>query len=352
MINVHQQQLERLIRDKNYSSAESFLISIEAEYPDDLDYWYFLVHVNRKLDRLDQAEEICQKVILRYPGSSQLNFELGIIYQTKGEYKKAIKCLKMAIETKEDVSSTQMVDVLNSLALTYKYDGDSVNSLKYYNLALEKLAQEIYSGIKNDPLRGTDLRGMDFDYTGEEEEGWVRLATQIAIKNAANDGIKACRFPTGETAQQIVRDSPVIGVAIYEDKEMNRYLLPAYFSSFYIALKSNIHYSNVVNNIGVLYSEIGDTEEAKKCYKESIRFIPKNTEYKNPFVNLEHLDKENKQNKKDFYVVPQTEEEIEDNRKKIEEMRSRGLLVGNEKTFQINDDGTVSEVEDEEKKQT
>lgn len=291
MTNAHQQQLEHYIRDKDYSSAESFLISLKSEYPDDLDFWYFLVNIKRKLGQVEQAEEICQKAILKYPDSSQLNFELGIIYQTKGEYKKAIEHLKIVIKTKEDVSFTQVVDSLNSLALTYKYDGDSENSLKYYNLALEELAQGIYTRIKNDPLRGTDLEDTGFNYTGEEEEGWVRLATQIVIKNADNDGIKACRFPTGETAQKIVKESPVIGVAIYDDKDTNRYVLPAYFSSFYLALKSNIYYSNIVNNIGVLYSEIGDNREAKKCYEESIRFIPKGAEYRNPFINLEELEK-------------------------------------------------------------
>lgn len=351
MTNAHKQQLEYFIKDKDYSSAESFLISIKSEYPDDLDYWYFLVNINRKLGRAEQAEGICQKAILKYPDSSQLNFELGIIYQTKGEFKKAIEHFKIVIETKEDVSLTQVVDTLNSLALTYKYGGDSVNSLKYYNLALEELAQGIYMGIKNDPLRGTDLQDTGFNYTGEEEEGWVRLATQIVIKNSANDGIKACRFPTGETAQKIVKESPVIGVAIYDDKDTNRYVLPAYFSSFYLALKSNIYYSNIVNNIGVLYSETGDNREAKKCFEESIRFIPKGVEYKNPYIGLESLQKNHvsenidKQSGNKFFVVPQTEKEIEQNRKKIEELRAKGLLQEHEKTFKIQKDGTVVEEE-------
>ena len=291
MTNTHKQILEHLIEVKDYSSAEGFLISFKSEYQDDLDYWYFLVNINRKLGRLDQAEEVCQKAILKYPYSSQLNFELGIIYQTKGEYKKAIEHLKTVVETKEDVSFTQVVDTLNSLALTYKYDGDPVSSLKYYKFAIEELAQGIYVGIKNDPLRGTDLQGMDFNYTDEEKEGWVDMATIVAIKNATNDEVRACRFPTGETAQKIVQENPVIGVAIYDDKDSNRYILPAYFSSFYLALKSNIYYSNIYNNIGVLFSENDMTNEARKCFEESIRFIPKGVEYKNPFINLEELEK-------------------------------------------------------------
>lgn len=44
-----------------------------------------------------------------------------------------------------------------------------------------------------------------------------------------------------------------------------------------------------------------------------------------------------------FYVVPQTEEEIERNRKMIEELRAKGVLQKYEKTFKIEKDGTVVE---------
>ncbi len=44
-----------------------------------------------------------------------------------------------------------------------------------------------------------------------------------------------------------------------------------------------------------------------------------------------------------FFIVPQTEEEIERNRKIIEELRAKGILQKYEKTFRIQDDGTVIE---------
>jgi len=56
-------------------------------------------------------------------------------------------------------------------------------------------------------------------------------------------------------------------------------------------------------------------------------------------------EKNNKQNGKKFFVVPQTEEEIERNRKIIEELRAKGVLQKYERTFKIEKDGTV--VEDE-----
>ena len=44
-----------------------------------------------------------------------------------------------------------------------------------------------------------------------------------------------------------------------------------------------------------------------------------------------------------FYIVPQTEKEIERNRKIIEELRAEGVLQKYEKTFKIEKDGTVTE---------
>lgn len=56
-------------------------------------------------------------------------------------------------------------------------------------------------------------------------------------------------------------------------------------------------------------------------------------------------EKNSKQNGKKFFVVPQTEEEIERNRKIIEELRAKGVLQKYEKTFKIEKDGTVVEEE-------
>lgn len=44
-----------------------------------------------------------------------------------------------------------------------------------------------------------------------------------------------------------------------------------------------------------------------------------------------------------FYIVPQTDEEIEKNRKIIEELRARGVLQKYEKTFKLNEDGTATQ---------
>lgn len=50
-----------------------------------------------------------------------------------------------------------------------------------------------------------------------------------------------------------------------------------------------------------------------------------------------------------FYVVSQTDEGIERNRKIIEEMRAKELLQKHERMFQINKDGTIDEVIEDKK---
>lgn len=55
----------------------------------------------------------------------------------------------------------------------------------------------------------------------------------------------------------------------------------------------------------------------------------------------------NNQNKHKFYIVSQTDEEIERNRKIIEKLRANGLLQKYEKTFQIEKDGMAAEIKNE-----
>src|SRR3989344_7329893 len=284
MRQEHHRQLINFLRNDDYQSAVLFLEEIEKKANDDSDYWYYSAHIARKMNDLRRAEIFCKKAIELSPDSHNANFEMGIIYQTTGEYKKAVLFLKKIVENPtEDIDWEKMVDTLNSLALTYKKTGDKVNALRYYNLALETLAQDIYEHIKGQPIREVEMK-----YPDNNLEGWMRLAFQIAVKNAAKDGIETAMIPDGKTAKKILEQNPLMGFAIY-DKDGARYLLPAYFASFSNALRSNILYSNIVNNIGTLFAETGEIEEAKKCFLEAIDFIPSGVKFDNPHIGLDNL---------------------------------------------------------------
>ena len=277
-------QLANFLQNGEYQSALDFLAEIEERAKDDSDYWYYHAHIARKMGDLKRAEIFCEKALTLSPKSRKANFEMGITYQTRGEYGKAISFLEHAASPEDGtVYYIEQVDILNSLALTYKKAGDSKSALERYNAALEVLAQDIYQHIKGQPIRGVDT-----EYPGDNLEGWMRLAFQIAAKNAAKDGIESVMIPRGKTAVEFLEQNPYMGVAMY-DKDGARYLLPAYFAAFSNALRFDILYSNIVNNIGTLFAETGETEDARKCFLEAINFTPQGARFDNPHINLENL---------------------------------------------------------------
>lgn len=280
------EQIKMFFQSGDYSGARNFLQNTKQQFHDKGDYWYYLAHSERKIGDLAQAEEFCKKSLELMPDSRIANFEMGIIYQAKGDYKKAISFLKKLVESPPaNMHWSDMVDTLNSLALSYKKARDFDNALKYYNLALETLAQKIYEDIKRNPIHGVD---MDDKIS---TEGWMRLAVGIVVKNAAKDGMKKALVPDGETAAKLLQQNPIFGVPFYDDKEGKRYILPAYFSAFSRALQSEIFFATIINNIGIIYAEQGDYKQARECFQESIEFTPPSVRYDNPHIGLEGLER-------------------------------------------------------------
>ncbi len=83
------QQMVNLFRNGDYQSALDFLTSIEEKAKNDSDFWYYNAHIARKLGDLKRAEIFCKKALEISPDSRNANFEMGIIYQSTGEYKRA-----------------------------------------------------------------------------------------------------------------------------------------------------------------------------------------------------------------------------------------------------------------------
>ena len=47
----------------------------------------------------------------------------------------------------------------------------------------------------------------------------------------------------------------------------------------------------ILNNIGVIFAEIGDKKSAKKYFEESIKLTPTRLDYQNPKIGLKELKK-------------------------------------------------------------
>ena len=132
-----------LLKESRLSDLYDFLISISA--PNDPNYWYYKGYALRKLERFDEAIESANEALFLDANFNIAHFELGMIYQSRSDYKKAIEHIKKVVDSfSEQTTLPEKIDTLNSFALTYKMARDTDNAFKYYNLSLEILAQEIY----------------------------------------------------------------------------------------------------------------------------------------------------------------------------------------------------------------
>jgi len=286
MTELHE-QINRFLQSGDYSSALDFLNNVREQFKNEWDYWYYLAHAERKIGDLVRAEDFCKKSLELMPDSQVANFELGMIYQSKGDYKKAVESIKKVVESfSEQTTLPEKIDTLNSLALTYKLAKDTDNAFKYYNQALEILVQELYDWIKSNSV----LEIGEPPQTRPTSETWINLATQIVVKNSAKDELKEALFPTGETAIKLMQQNSLIGRPFYDEGD-KRYVLPAYFSAFADGLKRNIWYSTILNNIGMLYADTAEVRKAGDVFMEAIEFLPQGSSYHAPILNFEELKK-------------------------------------------------------------
>lgn len=79
------------------------------------------------------------------------------------------------------------------------------------------------------------------------------------------------------------------GSEINEGK--TRKVMPQFFNKADEYLKKDNVVCTILNNMGVIFAELGDKETAKKYFQESIKFTPENFDYSNPHIGLKELVK-------------------------------------------------------------
>lgn len=272
-------RIETCFKNDNLKEAENFLKLKNRQHKDDSKVLYYLGFLYRNLEDYEKSVHFYIKAIKRDPFNSILFYNLGIVYQMMGDYNSSIKSLEKSVSIKPNFS-----EALNSLALTYKKQGDPENTLKYYNQCFESLFQNIYNQIKQ-----SKITEIDDVYMKNSSKKWFEAAINTATKNSSEDGLKEILFPTSETVEKMDNTNSFMEYTMY-DKGDIRYVLPTYFSSFYKILKSDLFYSNVLNNIGTHFAENGDIKKARECFEESIDFIPNGLSFPNPHIGIEQLE--------------------------------------------------------------
>ena len=74
------------------------------------------------------------------------------------------------------------------------------------------------------------------------------------------------------------------------DEGSTRKIMPKYFVEAEKYLKNDNVVCIILNNMGVIFAELGDKKNAKKYFEESIKLTPNKLNYQNPHVGLKSLE--------------------------------------------------------------
>ena len=73
------------------------------------------------------------------------------------------------------------------------------------------------------------------------------------------------------------------------DEDNTRKVMPKFFNKADEYLKRDKLACTILNNMGVIFAEIGDKESARRYFEESIKHIPDGLDYQNPIIGLNNL---------------------------------------------------------------
>lgn len=68
-------------------------------------------------------------------------------------------------------------------------------------------------------------------------------------------------------------------------------MMPSFMTEAEKFLKREKLACTILNNMGVIYAEVGDKESARNCFEQSIELTPDGVDYPNPKIGLKELDK-------------------------------------------------------------
>lgn len=174
----------------------------------------------------------------------------------------------------------------NDLGIAYKKQGQLREAIIAYLNGVNTIFQNIYLQLKNS--KQNNFYGLETIADKSEHKFWFDRTIDCITAYAKTDGIESIRFPSEQTANKF-SDKSVYGGLLYYDNENIRYILPNFIHTIADSLMWNKLYATYLNNIGVVYAEMGNNEKARTYFREAIAFTPNGTDYPNPIIGLKEL---------------------------------------------------------------
>jgi tetratricopeptide (TPR) repeat protein len=196
----HQRGLgQTLLAEEKYSDALKVYQKLADLMPDDSDVYLRIAQIFRELHQLDKAEENLVKARQYAPGSLEVMYNEGMLYESQGRYEDAIRVLSDAV-TGIKGQATTLPSRRRSLAILYQQLGQLYRETQNYQAAIYTFEELGHLGDEED--RRARMMIMDTYRAAKDLPRALQTGKEALAKYPADPGIRTSHaLLLGESGQ-------------------------------------------------------------------------------------------------------------------------------------------------------
>jgi tetratricopeptide (TPR) repeat protein len=196
----HQRGLgQTLLAEEKYSEALAVFQKLSDLMPDDSDVYLRMAQIYRELHQLDKAEENLVKARQYAPGSLEVMYNEGMLYESQGRYEDAIRVLSDAVTGIKGQPST-VPSRRRSLSVLYQQLGQLYREIQNYQAAIYTFEELGHLGEEED--RRARMMIMDTYRAAKDLPRALQTGKEATAKYPADAGIRTSQaLLMGENGQ-------------------------------------------------------------------------------------------------------------------------------------------------------
>src|SRR5215472_12121283 len=184
----HQRGLgQTLLAEEKYSEALVVYKKLADLMPDDSDVYLRIAQIYRELHQLDKAEENLVKARQYAPGSLEVMYNEGMLYESQGRFEDAIRVLTDAVTGIKGEAGT-MPSRRRSLSILYQQLGQLYREVQNYQAAIYTFEELGHLGDEED--RRARMMIMDTYRAAKDLPRALQTGKEAMAKYPADPGIR------------------------------------------------------------------------------------------------------------------------------------------------------------------
>src|SRR5262249_16873410 len=178
---------QTLLGEEKYSEALKVYKKLSDLMPDDSDVYLRIAQIYRELNQLGKAEENLLKARQYAPGSPEVMYNEGMLYESQGRFDDAIRVLSDAVAGIK--GQTGMPSRRRSLSVLYQQLGQLYREVQNYQAAVNTFEELAHLGDEED--RRARLMIMDTYRAAKDLPRALQTGKEAITKYPADAGIRA-----------------------------------------------------------------------------------------------------------------------------------------------------------------